>query len=50
MTRALTRKLAEDYDEDVILFASHGKPKTVDLYLKYNFERACYANWIYLEV
>jgi hypothetical protein len=49
LIRALSKEIALNFNEDVILFASHGKPKTVELYLRNKFKRASYANWIYLK-
>lgn len=49
LTRAMTRKISEDHDEDVILFASYGKPKTVDLYIRYGYKHVSYAHWMYLK-
>lgn len=49
LTRAMTRQISENYDEDIILFASHGKPKTVDLYTRYEFQHVSYTHWLYLE-
>lgn len=49
LTRALTQLISKKYDEDVILFASHGKPKTVDLYLRYGFLHVSFTHWFYLE-
>ncbi|CRK89754.1 CLUMA_CG003536, isoform A [Clunio marinus] len=34
LTRMMTRKISKCYNEDTILFASYGKPKTVDLYIR----------------
>lgn len=49
LTRALSKKIALEDDEDVILFASYGKPKTVDLYIRYGFHHVCYTHWMYLK-
>lgn len=49
LTRALTQLISKKYDEDVILFASHGKPKTVELYLRYGFQHVSFTHWFYLE-
>jgi GNAT superfamily N-acetyltransferase len=49
LTRALSKKIATDDDEDVILFASHSKPKTVDLYIRYGFQHVSYTHWMYLK-
>lgn len=49
LTRAMTRKISEDHDEDTILFASYGKPKTVDLYIRYGFKHVSYTHWLYLK-
>lgn len=49
LTRALTQLISKKYDEDVILFASHTKPKTVELYLRYGFQHVSYTHWFYLE-
>lgn len=49
LTRAMTRKISEDHDEDTILFASYGKPQTVDLYIRYGFKHVSYTHWIYLK-
>lgn len=49
LTRALARKISEDHDEDVILFASYGKPKTVDLYFRYGYKHISYTHWLYLK-
>lgn len=48
LTRAMTRKISEDYDEDVVLFASYSKPKTVDLYIRYGYKHVSYTHWLYL--
>lgn len=49
LIRALTQLISTKYNEDVILFASHGKPKTVDLYLRYGFQHVSHTHWFYLE-
>lgn len=49
LTRALTKKISRKYDEDVILFASYSKPKTVDLYIRYGFKHISYTHWLYLQ-
>lgn len=49
LTRALSKKISVEHDEDVILFASYGKPKTVDLYIRYSFQHVAYTHWIYLK-
>jgi GNAT superfamily N-acetyltransferase len=49
LTRALSKQIADDDDEDVILFASYGRPKTVDLYIRYGFQHVCYTHWMYLK-
>lgn len=49
LTRAMTQKISETYNEDVILFASHSKPKTVELYDRYGFKHVSYTHWFYLE-
>jgi Domain of unknown function (DUF5645)/FR47-like protein len=49
ITRAITKKISSDYDEDVILFASYSKPKTVDLYIRYGFKHISYTHWLYLK-
>ena len=47
LMRELTKQIGKECD--VILFASHSKPKTVDLYLRNGFKVACYSNWMYLK-
>ncbi|XP_037040869.1 uncharacterized protein LOC119077701 [Bradysia coprophila] len=49
LTRALTQLVSKKYNEDVILFASHGKPKTVELYHRYGFQHVSFTHWFYLE-
>lgn len=49
LTRALTQLIGKKYEEDVILFASHGRPKTVELYQRYRFQHVSYTHWFYLE-
>lgn len=49
LTRALTRKISEEYGEDIILFASYSKPKTVDLYIRYDYKHISYTHWMYLK-
>lgn len=49
LTRALTKKISVDYDEDVILFASYNKPRTVELYIRYGFKHISYSHWLYLK-
>lgn len=49
LTRALTQHISKKYDEDVILFASHSRPKTVELYLRYGFQHVSFTHWFYLE-
>lgn len=49
LTRAITQLVSRKYNEDVILFASHGKPKTVELYQRYGFQHVSYTHWFYLE-
>ena len=46
LIRALSIKISCNYNEDVILFASHSKPKTVELYLRNGFLRASNVHWI----
>lgn len=49
LTRAMTKRISYEFNEDVILFASYGKPKTVDLYLRYGFKHASYTHWLRFE-
>lgn len=49
LIRALSIKISCEYNEDVILFANHSKPKTVELYLRNGFSRASDVHWIYLQ-
>ncbi len=49
LTRAMTQLISKKYNEDVILFASHGKPKTVELYHRYGFQEVSFTHWFYLE-
>lgn len=49
LSRALSKKISVDDNEDVILFASYTKPKTVDLYIRYGFRHVSYTHWIYLK-
>ena len=49
LTRAMSKKIAVDDVEDVILFASYGKPKTVDLYIRLGFQHASFTHWMYLK-
>lgn len=49
LTRAMSKKISVDDDEDVILFASYGKPKTVDLYIRYGFQHVSYTHWMSLK-
>lgn len=49
LIRALTRKISKDYGEDIILFASYSKPKTVDLYMRYGYKHISYTHWMYLK-
>lgn len=49
LSRAIAKKISTEYDEDVILFASYGRPKTVDLYIRYGYEHISYTHWFYLE-
>lgn len=48
LTKAMTRRISENFEEDVILFASHSKPKTVELYIRYGFKQVSSTHWIYL--
>lgn len=47
LTRAMTKHISKDLDEDVILFASYSKPKTVDLYVRYGFKHVSHTHWMY---
>lgn len=49
LSRAMAKKISEEFDEDVILFASYSKPKTVDLYLRYGYKHISYTHWLYLK-
>lgn len=49
LTRAMARKISEEFDEDVILFASYSKPKTVELYIRYGYKHISYTHWLYLK-
>lgn len=49
LTRAMAKKIGQEFDEDVILFASYGKPKTVDLYIRYGYKHISYTHWLYLK-
>lgn len=49
LTRELAKQISKKYDEDIILFASHSRPKTVDLYLRYEFQHVSFTHWLYLE-
>lgn len=48
LTRAMTKRISKELDEDVILFASYSRPKTVDLYIRYGFKHVSYTHWLYL--
>lgn len=49
LTRAMARKISQELGEDVILFASYGKPKTVDLYIRYGYKHVSHTHWLYLK-
>lgn len=49
LSKAIAKKISEDYDEEVILFASYGRPKTVDLYFRYGYKHISYTHWLYLK-
>lgn len=49
LTRAMTERIGQVHGEDIVLFASYGKPKTVDLYIRYGFKHVSYTHWLYLK-
>lgn len=49
LTRAMSKKISVDDGEDVVLFASYSKPKTVDLHIRYGFRHVSYTHWMYLK-
>lgn len=49
LTRAMTKRISEEFDEDVILFASYQKPKTVELYVRYGFKHVSFTHWFRLK-
>lgn len=49
LSKAIAKKISEDYDEDVILFASYGRPRTVDLYTRYGYRHISHTHWLYLK-
>lgn len=50
LIRALSIKISCEYNEDVILFANHSKPLTVELYSRNGFLRTSDVHWIYLQI
>lgn len=49
LTRTMARRIGLELNEDVILFASHSKPKTVDLYIRYGYKHVSHTHWFYLK-